>query len=383
MAETRSNRMRRYWGWLPKIVAALFILFASFGLQGRVESPPRASAQTAGSRVYLPLTASSFRTSQPLLLGNYPPKYLGTQGAIDTYLNSLDNWAGKGTSIAGLFLGLHDPYPSYNVRVPLELLWDNGYTAFVNLSPNRSAAQIAQGVEDGNIQNIAAAFAYWMYLAHQEDQRRFVFIAPLPEANITSGNTYGGDPASFRAAFRRIQDIFASEFAKANVPFDSVSWVFAPNGRDKPGGPAFETYYPGQDRVDVVAFSSYNWGYCVHWQYDRWQLGPELYLPVIQRMYSLAPGKPIFVGQTASTSEYPSPNNYDPAQKSQWFVDIYDYLAGLDDVRAVLYFNIDKKCDWAFFNGSGLRYEGYREAVSNPAYEYLNPMEVYADFSQP
>lgn len=383
MVETIIKQVYRFWGWLPKIVAALFILLVSFGQSGRGDSPQIASAQTAGTRLYLPLTASSFRSGAPLLLGTYPPAYLGTQDAIDTHLKSLDNWAGKGTSIAGMFLNLHDPNISYNVRVPLELLWDNGYTGFVNLMTNHTAAQIAQGAEDGNIQKVAAAFAYWMSLAQQEKQQRFVFLAPLPEANITNGNTYGGDPASFIAAYRRIQDIFASEFTKARVPFESVSWVFAPNGVDEPGRPTFEAYYPGQDRVDVVAFSSYNWGYCVHWKYDRWQLGQELYLPFVQRMHALAPGKPIFISQTASTSEYPYPNNFDPTQKSQWFVDIYDYLAGLDGVRAILYFNIDGECDWAFFRSGSLLYDGYREAVSSPAYVYWNPTEIYAEFSQP
>jgi hypothetical protein len=366
-----------------KLAALFFILIIAFGLSNLVDLPDDAAAQSRDQRIFLPLAASSYRSGSPLLLGTYSPAYLGTQEAINTHLISLDNWSGKGISIAGVFLDLHDPNPSYNVRVPLELLWDNGYTAFVNLMTNRSAAQVAQGAEDGNIQETAAAFAYWMALAQEQNQERFVFIAPLPEANITEGNTYGGDPASFIAAYRRIQDIFASEFAKAKLPFDSISWVFAPNGVDEPGRPVFEAYYPGQDRVDVVAFSSYNWGYCVNWRYDRWQLGPELYLPFVQRMSVLAPGRPVFIAQTASTSEYPYPNNYSYAQKSQWFIDVYSYLSGLPSVRAVLYFNIDGECDWAFFKAGSLQYEGYREAISSPAYEYWSPAEVADLFSNP
>ncbi|MGW8249848.1 MAG: hypothetical protein ACWGO1_04335 [Anaerolineales bacterium] len=366
-----------------KLILVLCILAAAAGFLSLVAPSTRATAQAANRKVYLPLAASSYRSGAPLLLGTYSPAYLGTQDAIDTQLKSLDNWSGKGISIAGTFLNLHDPHPEYNVYYPMERLWANGYTSFVNLMTDRSAAQVAQGAEDGNIQRIAAAFANWMALAQEKNQQRFVFIAPLPEANITRGNTYGGDPASYIKAYKRIQDIFASEFTKAKIPFSAINWVFAPNGADEPGKPTFESYYPGQDRVDTVAFSSYNWGYCVNWEYDRWALGPDLYQRYVQRMNALAPGKPVFISQTASTSEYPNPNNYNYTQKSQWFIDVYGYLSGLDSVRAILYFNIDGECDWAFYKAGSLQYEGYRVAVSSPAYEYWAPAEVSAEFSSP
>jgi hypothetical protein len=111
-------------------------------------------------------------------------------------------------------------------------------------------------------------------------------------------------------------------------------------------------------------------------------LGPELYLPFVQRMRSLAPGKPIFISQTASTSEYPSPGHFDPEQKSRWFIDAYSYLTGLDGVRAILYYNIDAGCDFSFFRSGSLYYEGYRQVVKSPAYGNLSPAEMIDAFSQ-
>jgi len=339
-------------------------------------------AQTASNtRVFLPLAASKYRNGPPLLLGTYPPEYLGTQSAIDNSLIALDNWAGKGLSIAGTFLDFADPNPTYNVYYPMERLWNNGYTAFVNLMTQRSANDITQGREDANIHEIAAAFANWMALARDKQQERFVFLAPLPEANITTGNTYGGDPAAYQTAYRRIQDIFAAEFSAKDLPTHNIKWVFAPNGYDEPGRPAFEAYYPGHDRVDVVGFSSYNWGYCVHWEYDRWEMAEDLYLPYVQRMWALAPGKPIFITQTASTAEYPSPNHFDAAKKDEWFIENYAYIANLEDVRAILYYNIDSPCDWSFFRDGSLAYNGYRIAVSDPAYTYLSPNGMISAFS--
>ena len=341
-------------------------------------------SQTAlNNRVFLPLAASEYRSGPPLVLGSYSSEYLGTQAAIDNTLIALDNWAGKRLSIAGTFIGFDDPNPAYNVYYPMERLWNNGYTAFVNLMTQRSAADIAQGKEDANIHEIAAAFANWMALARDKQQERFVFLAPLPEANITIGNTYGGDPVAYKTAYRRIQDIFAAEFSAQSLPFDNVKWAFAPNGYDDPGGATFEDYYPGNDRVDVVGFSSYNWGYCVHWEYDKWNMAEDLYLPYIQRMWALAPGKPIFLTQTASTAEYPSPNQFDAAKKDEWFIENFAYIANLKDVRAILYYNIDGPCDWTFFKNGSLAYNGYRIAVSDPAYQYLSPNEMIGAFSSP
>jgi beta-mannanase len=147
--------------------------------------------------------------------------------------------------------------------------------------------------------------------------------------------------------------------------------------------PAFEAYYPGHDVVDVVAFSSYNWGYCVGWEYDEWQLGPELYKPYVDRMRSMAPGKPIFISQTASTTHYPHRGNYDYQKKSEWFADVYTYLTGLDGVRAVLYFNFGDECDWVFFRSGEVYYDGYKQAVASSAFEYLSPPAMIEAFSQP
>lgn len=366
----------------PAIKRLSFLILIT-GLFGMVLSPDRSVTATdeATKKVYLPILAASYRNSPPILLGVYPPDYLGTQDAINSNLKDLDRWAGKNTTIVATFMDFEFPNAGYNVRVPLELLWDNGYTAFVNLMSQHSASDIAQGREDNDIRTYAAAFAYWVALAKQDNQQRLVFLAPMPEGNITNGNAYGGDPQAFKSAFWRIQDIFADEFSKQNVPFETIKWVFAPNGVDEPGRPTFEAFYPGDDVTDIVGFSSYNLGYCVHWEYDRWQLGPELYLPFVQRMRSLAPGKPIFISQTGSSAEYPSPGNFDHDKKSEWFIDAYGYLTTLDGVRAILYFNIDAGCDYSFFRSGSLYFDGYRQVIQSSAFENLSPSEMIDAFS--
>jgi len=341
----------------------------------------RASAQ-ASRKIFLPIAAHGYRDADPVLLGVYPHEYMGEQKYINSSLKDLDQWSGKQTSIVATFMDFEN-LAWYDIREPMELLWDNGYTAFVNLMTSKSAADIANGRLDNDIREYAAEFALWVAYAKQEKQERIIFLAPMPEANLTNGNSYGGDPQAFKSAYWRIQDIFREEFSKQNVPFDTIHWVFAPNGVDEPDKPTFEAYYPGDDITDVVAFSSYNAGYCVGWEYDRWQLGDELYKPFVERMRALAPGKPIFISQTGSTSEYPQHGSFDHNKKSEWFEEAYSYLATIDGVRAVLYFNINSGCDWEFFRSGDLYFEGYRQVVQTSAFGYLNPDEMIDSFSNP
>ena len=70
--------------------------------------------------------------------------------------------------------------------------------------------------------------------------------------------------------------------------------------------PMFEEYYPGDTFVDVVAISAYNSGYCGG---GVWQ-EPETVFNnpnssnghYLDRLRTLAPSKPIFIAQTASSS---------------------------------------------------------------------------------
>jgi hypothetical protein len=71
----------------------------------------------------------------------------------------------------------------------------------------------------------------------------------------TTWASYGQDPANYKLAFARVQQIFTQN----GVPDSAVKWVFAPNGW---AHLVFEPYYPGDSLVDVIGASAYNWGYC-------------------------------------------------------------------------------------------------------------------------
>jgi hypothetical protein len=307
------------------------------------------------SYVFLPLILTP-PPLVPMLIGVYSPAYMGQQGNIDLYLKGLDSWTGlsrtsnQGHALAGDFLDFEDAYPDYNIPVPAELLWTNGYTKFINIMSSRSAAFIAGGSLDNAILRWANAYKNWV----SQGGKRKAFLAPLPEMN---GNwvIYGMDPTNFKLAYQRILNIFA----QAGVTRDQVWWVFAPNGWSTPPYHIAD-YYPGDANVDIVAFSSYNQSYAVPWMEPVQVFGP--YLQEIRTTVTTA--KPIFIAQTATCS-----NN---GNKDQWIRDAYTYLVQ-QNIRAVLYFNRDNECDWAVYIPGGRQVQGYKDAVAGPNTRYIAP----------
>jgi hypothetical protein len=314
----------------------------------------------------LPCADPSAPNCGPALVGVYGPDlYWGLQSDVDSHLVDLDAWASlsrsasSGHSIAGDFKDIEDPAPSYNVPVPLEMLWTNGYADFLNMTTTRKAAAIANGCCDGAIAAWADAYAGWV----ARGGNRRAFIAPLQEMNGPL-TPYGLEPVNYRRAYERIQNIFAQH----GVTREQIWWVFAPIGWTRPGDPPLSEYYPGDDKVDVIAFSAYNFGQCDAAGFKAWQ-GPEVvfgpYIDIIRA--ELSSHKPIFVAQTGSTSV--------GGDKDQWLRDSYTYLTK-QNVRGILYFNGDKECDWAVYDPNGRKLESYSAVVSGPNFPYVMPSSL-------
>ncbi len=308
-------------------------------------------------------------SSQQVMLGFYPSlelyRTIGELNDLDTYLG------GNKISIAATFLGLESPdnFGDWIVSEELNASWDNGYVPFVNLGSGRSAQEIANGDIDSSIRNWATLFKAWT-----DGGSKRAFIAPLQEANGCAYDVpYSCYPEEYKKAFLRIQQIFKDE----GVPEDTVSWVYAPNGWSAPGDPTFEDYYPGHSAVDVVGFSSFNFGDC----HDT---GPEyfedIYKPYLDRMSAMAPGKPIFIAEIGSVTE---DGSFD---RGAWFQDTLTKIANYDGVRAVLYYDkteavSDKPAgnllcpdlDYRLDANNGEGKDDFKNAVTQSPYTYWGP----------
>jgi Protein of unknown function (DUF3131)/Glycosyl hydrolase family 26 len=324
----------------------------AFGKSTKTQSTKTQSTKTQSTKT---------QASAPVLLGSYAQGYVGDVSVVNRELHGFSGWADKKLSLAGIFYDLEDDNPGYNIPQQLETLRQNGMTAFLNFSSRRTAKQIANGAVDRNIQQIAEAYASWI----KQGDNRIAMLAPLPEMN-GDWETYKEDPENFKRAYQRIQQIFI----KAGVPRSSVRWVFAPNGWSKNQAHQFENYYPGESAVDVVAFSGYNWGYCQASTWKQWSSPKAVYEPYLNRMRKLAPNKPIVIAQTATTSTTTSGNNLQ--QKDQWLQDSYRYLANVPGVRGILYFNMNKECDWKI-DTTQSNHQGFKSVLQSDRFGYIAP----------
>ncbi len=348
----------------PYILPVLVAIFIA-SLMLVPSKQPGTSAQAGNHYTYLPVIVtrpSVWGANLPIMLGNYVDGWLAVQGDIDEQYHALDDWAdnvgGAHLSIAGTFVDIETPNYDNYVTEQLLTAWNNGYTPFVNMTTSHAAYQVARGDLDSQLRSWARAYA-----AFSQDGNRIAFIAPLQEMN-GGWIPYGLDPINYKLAYQHIQQIFISE----GVDMNEVHWTFAPNGWSRPGDPPFEDYYPGDNIVDVVGFSAYNFGTCSG---GVWQNPETVFSPYITRMQNMAPNKPIVIAQTASSSH--------GGNKDQWIRDTYNYLKNQDNLVAIMYFNIDKVCDWAFYKTWGSnqrRYSAYRETVADPAYGYVSPSSL-------
>jgi hypothetical protein len=335
-----------------------------------------------------PVQAAEFRNQTFIPFVNKPDtKLVGmyfqgatlfSQESFDNLINNSKTWSGGKLSIIGTFMNAEFAGTSdFNVVEPLRLTWENGYVPFINFEVNATAYEIAVGRKDQDIQRWANA--YQNYSRSPEGEQRFAFIAPLQEMNSCQQGgcwtEWGGDPGNYQIAYRRIHQIFE----EVGVPAGAVRWVFAPNGwshyqYDHP----FEDYYPGDEWVDVVAISAYNFGGCLP---DAWQTPKQVYNNprythisegiFLDRMRQLAPGKPIFIAQTGTAGG--------SSAKNSWLDEAHDYLAKYPGVSAVLYFNLRSQCDWVVYDPPSVVYDGYVDGVLNASYQYKTPQDIKDD----
>jgi len=340
----------------------IFLLFGCFAVAGPLGLFTKLSEFIAGLDP-APITASTDTT--PVLLGLYTSDSLQlTAWEIDDF----DKWMEEngleiGISIAGTYMDFEFHNPEYNVPHELDAAWDLGYVPFVNLTAyQRTSEEVAWDPEfEERIRKWAQAYALW-----SNGGEKRAFIAPLQEMN-GGWVRYGLDPENFKAAWHKIRSIFEQE----GVEDDAVSWVFAPNAWSDVGH-EFERYYPGEASVDVVAFSSLNWGRCVDWG-DGWDTFEETYLPFLDRMREMAPGKPIFIAQIGSVAV--GPDGRDDNLKNEWLRETFRKLAAYPALKGILYFNVlktensDIDCrpvDWRVYDEySGTEYKGFIDAVRN------------------
>lgn len=194
--------------------------------------------------------------------------------------------------------------------------WDskNKEESYQRYSPK----QIVDGVHDEHIRSWAKDAA---------DFKKPIFIRFAHEMN---GNWYpwggvgGNTPEDYKDMWIHVHDIFEQEKA------DNVIWVWAPNNTDEYGQTVgVLNYYPGDEYVDWVGFSGFNWGKSQKVS-GKWLSFQDLAFEICQKLLSL--NKPIMVAETSSVEA--------GGTRSKWFKDALESeIPAFSKIKAVVFYN--------------------------------------------
>jgi hypothetical protein len=194
-----------------------------------------------------------------------------------------------------------------------------------------SNAQVAAGAYDVYLQQWGAALAAWgkpVYIRYAHEMNGDWY----PWSDGVNGNA----PGSFVTAWRHVHDVVTAAGAT------DVQWIWSPNV-PYTGSAPLASVYPGAAYVDVVALDGYNWGTTQTW--STWQSPTALFGDGLAQLRTVAPGKPIIIGETASAEAGGS--------KPAWNTELVSYLGAQADVTGFVWFDHDKEVDWRIASSSG------------------------------
>jgi hypothetical protein len=296
----------------------------------------------------------------PMFGGLYPNTYWFEPG-----FTTLSGLVGRKPTFTGLFHTIYESDAWAGTDAKLEEAWSAGTTPFSNLefTAGETAATIAGGSLDAQIASWANAVKDWLDRPEGSEGRSLI-IAPMQEMN---GNwvSYGMDPWNFKKAYKKIRSIVESTVTDP----DMVRWAFAPNGWSSPPY-SIADYYPGDAFVDVISFSTYNFGDFD--EYNGWLEPSEAITPYIDEVRDTIPGsidKPFLLSQTGSVSA--------TGDKNAWIRDMITVVKDDPNLVGFIYFNIGHSPhDWVIwedgttYNG----YVGYRDGMQRATTTYQFPL---------
>ena len=268
-------------------------------------------------------------------------------------------WAGPGSSAVSSFeatikrrLDIVHQYHAWNEKWPTsaEYSWAaGGRIIFGNISARTTNAgvltwhSIATGAHDADINAMASRFKAF-------GRSVFVSFDQEPESRLGGSGFAASDYVN---ASRRIHNLFATDGVR------NVVWVWNVSGSTSASDLAeFKSLYPGDSYVDWVAWDPYNWNTCIHpygWRtfdqtvsgFYNWLAGGHL--------SAASSGKPYMLAEYGSVEA-------SSGAKGSWFRGEAATIANRPRIKAVVYFNENKDCNWPITTSSssiaGFAYAG-------------------------
>ncbi len=154
--------------------------------------------------------------------------------------------------------------------------------------------------------------------------------------------------ADYVAAWRHVHDIFRAEGAT------NAKWVWCPDA----GRSISSAIYPGDSYVDWICLDTYNWGNTKSW--SSWRSLYDAFKPGYDAILSVAPSKPLMIGETGSVES--------GGDKAAWIRQAYnqDVPTGLPKIKMVVYADEYWPPDDWRVDTSAASLAAYKEVVPKP-----------------
>lgn len=323
--------------------------------------------------------------------------YYGNDGLQMAQVQALETWQGKKHAVVNLFATWCDQTTLLDTLFNQQLLniWNNKNIPlitwepfFCSSSPTPTDDEL-RTITPADIEVRAAKGEYDTYLNKWADRLKSFLSGPdgvfntaddrrayIRLAHEMNGDWYpwgaakgGNAPADFVRMWQRVKSVFYNK----GMGWTHLQWIWCVNFTDN-GYPVLytaESFYPGDEYVDWVSISGYNWGTTQNW--SKWITPDQVFTPMLSRLRVMTK-KPVSITEFASTTVTSSGTSV--AAKSQWITDAFNYALA-QDIKMVVWFNGAKETDWAIFGGpsgdSTFNYNGttyntystYKAAVSS------------------
>jgi len=211
--------------------------------------------------------------------------------------------------------------------------------------PKFALSKVIHGRYDSYIRSFATTAAAWQhpfFLRFNWEMNGDWF----PWAEGVNGNR----PGQFVAAWRHVHDIFTS------VGATNATWVWCPNiDRDK----KLRGLYPGNKYVDWTCLDGYNWGTSFSWAH--WASFKNVFARSYRAVRKIAPGKPMMLGEVASTDQGGS--------KANWIKEMLSSLPrAFPKVRALIWFEVhDRGTNWPIESPASSK-KAFAKGIRSPLY---------------
>jgi beta-mannanase len=206
--------------------------------------------------------------------------------------------------------------------------------------PDYSLDSILQGTHDAYIEQFALDVLSFDKLVVLRLMHEFNGVY-YPWAGANNNN----DPGKFILVFQYIVNIFK------NAGANNAQFMWSPNYTADSRVPApsndIEAYYPGDDYVDWIGVSGYNWGSNPLMQAQGWLSFMEIFNgsqfgSFLSAMAVAHPSKKVIIAEIGC-------NNDSAYSKADWITEAYESMSGFDNIAGVVWFN-----NTAFHDVAGL-----------------------------